>query len=125
MQTNPEELFHDRAEAHSIKAEQPCSEFRVEQAFGRETQRLKASEILAGRVKDPLFTPQGFTQRLEGVERDGVEQKGAGSASVDLHQVGIRAIPKSRGSLGVHPCWALSRGQALGSPFQACSIGDE
>ncbi|GAB3877427.1 hypothetical protein GCM10029964_026520 [Kibdelosporangium lantanae] len=88
LQPVAEDAFDQRAEGDPVEPGEPAGQLGVEQPRGPQAQFGQARQVLGGGVQHPLGVRERLDQGIDlVVQRDGVDQEGAGSVTAQLHQV--------------------------------------
>ena len=106
-------------------AEQPPGQLGVEQRTRAQADLAQARQVLGGGVQDPLGALERGGQRGQRLERDRVDQPGAGVLAAELDEVGATGVAVARGPLGVdrdRSGAGHDRGARLGQP--GLGVGD-
>ncbi len=125
-QFETEGAFDDGGQPHSIEAGQPSGQLGVVEHRRSQPQLVEAGQVLVGGVQHPLEIVDRRGERGERPgRRDRVEQYRAGAGPSQLHQVGPRGVPETRGAFRVDGEWSPARGECFRGRGHSGSRGDD
>ena len=105
--------FHERPKTHALSTEQACGQLRIEDALRDQPDLPHARQVLRRGVEYPGCVVQCFRERHQVVEGGGVDEPGAASTSVELHEIRTLPVFEARCPLGVHRHGAVSLHEGL------------
>ena len=112
-EVQPERVFDHGTQADTGHAGKARTELGVEEGGWIEAHLTQAGQILARGVQYPLLGADGLLQLGERADRGGIEEKGAGTPTEDLDQVGPLRVTEPTCSLGIHRDGAGTSGEQL------------
>jgi hypothetical protein len=99
---NAEQLLDDGTETNPWKPSEAGGELGVKEPRRRKADLAKACEVLARRVKNPLFSSDCVVKLGELADRWGIEEECAGAASENLDEISALRVAVTRCSFGIN-----------------------